>query len=210
MNPAYSYTADDQINPVYCIGCREHIPNAISNAGRGLCPVCLGKINAAAPSQTAPAQTTPPPQVPAHMRPTSGPAPYASPPGPFAGPAYPPPGYLNSVPPSLATPPRQTWYQGIFGIRRPAHSAPGQFGPCPHCHGLYVNEWANFENNGAAVGLRSAGAVITLLGIVTICFGGFFFIPIGLILWIIGACIPTRRIVSTSRGCQSCGYRWQV
>jgi hypothetical protein len=49
MNPNYTYAADDGMNPVYCIGCRQHIPQDLSNQGRGLCPVCVGKVAPAAP-----------------------------------------------------------------------------------------------------------------------------------------------------------------
>lgn len=40
--PQYVYSPDDQVNPVFCTGCRLHIPRAISTAGNGLCPSCLG------------------------------------------------------------------------------------------------------------------------------------------------------------------------
>lgn len=29
------------MQPVYCIGCRTHIPLAISNANKGYCPTCV-------------------------------------------------------------------------------------------------------------------------------------------------------------------------
>jgi hypothetical protein len=38
---SYVFTVDDQINPVYCINCRTHIPRSVSNSGRGLCPSCI-------------------------------------------------------------------------------------------------------------------------------------------------------------------------
>jgi len=52
--PKFVFTNADRMQPVYCIGCRTHIPRAVSNAGRGLCPDCLAKIGSA----SAP---TPPP-----------------------------------------------------------------------------------------------------------------------------------------------------
>jgi hypothetical protein len=41
--PEYSYTDDDRMMPVYCIGCRKHIPKKESDAGLGFCPSCKKK-----------------------------------------------------------------------------------------------------------------------------------------------------------------------
>lgn len=41
MAQNYVFTQDDQMNPVYCIGCRAHIPIALSNRNGGLCDACL-------------------------------------------------------------------------------------------------------------------------------------------------------------------------
>jgi hypothetical protein len=46
INPNYSYTQDDLMQPLFCTGCRQHIPKAISNVGNGLCPVCVANFNA--------------------------------------------------------------------------------------------------------------------------------------------------------------------
>ena len=53
INPKYSYTQDDLMQPVYCTVCRQHIPKAISNAGSGVCPDCVASANAAAASTAA-------------------------------------------------------------------------------------------------------------------------------------------------------------
>ncbi len=34
-------TVDDQMQPVYCVKCRKHIPRAVSSANGGLCGYCL-------------------------------------------------------------------------------------------------------------------------------------------------------------------------
>lgn len=49
--PAYNFTQDDNLNPLYCIQCRTHIPRAVSNAGRGLCPLCIAKNQQASANQ---------------------------------------------------------------------------------------------------------------------------------------------------------------
>jgi hypothetical protein len=64
MNPAYSYTLDDQMNPIFCIGCRQHIPDAVSKAGRGLCPECIAKLNQTQASPQVQAPQPPPLAVP--------------------------------------------------------------------------------------------------------------------------------------------------
>jgi hypothetical protein len=46
INPHYSYTQDDLMQPVYCTVCRQHIPKAISNAGSGVCPDCRAGADA--------------------------------------------------------------------------------------------------------------------------------------------------------------------
>lgn len=45
----YNFSDEDRIYPVYCVGCRTHIPRTVSNTHRGLCPACVAKINAPAP-----------------------------------------------------------------------------------------------------------------------------------------------------------------
>ena len=42
------------MNPIYCIGCRTHIPRTLSNTNRGLCSVCIGKIQAPVPPPVQP------------------------------------------------------------------------------------------------------------------------------------------------------------
>lgn len=176
-NAAYSFTQDDRMNPVFCIGCRQHIPVAVSNAGRGLCPDCLGRLQ-----QAQPAPSVAPPAV--HT--------------PYAHPAVP------------APQPNQPWYAGILTPHQP-QMVPGQFGHCPQCRSPYVAEFANYAQNGSATGLRSGGCLLLLVGVLTICLGvGPFLIVLGFILWIVGACLPSRTQTSTSRGCHSCGFRWQV
>lgn len=51
MSPVYHFTDADRMQPVYCIGCRAHIPDAVSKALRGLCPVCVAKIQSPQSSQ---------------------------------------------------------------------------------------------------------------------------------------------------------------
>jgi len=45
---AYAFTPDDNMFPVYCTGCRAHIPKLISTANNGPCPTCLQNQQAAA------------------------------------------------------------------------------------------------------------------------------------------------------------------
>lgn len=52
--PQFVFTDADLMQPVYCIGCLQHIPQAVSNAGRGLCPDCLAKISGTAATPPAP------------------------------------------------------------------------------------------------------------------------------------------------------------
>jgi hypothetical protein len=74
-----------------------------------------------------------------------------------------------------------------------------------------VAEFANYSQNGSAEGLRSGGCLVLFIGVLTICLGiGPFLIVLGLTLGIVGACLPPRTQTSTSRACQSCGFRWQV
>jgi len=47
--PQLGFTDDDRMNPVFCIGCRTHIPKAVSNSNRGLCPACVVKMQTPAP-----------------------------------------------------------------------------------------------------------------------------------------------------------------
>lgn len=49
---SYTFTDDDMMQPVYCIGCRQHIPKVVSNFGLGLCPTCLNAKQAAQQAQT--------------------------------------------------------------------------------------------------------------------------------------------------------------
>lgn len=44
-----NFTDEDRVSPVYCIGCRTHIPRTASNANRGLCAACIAKIQAPPP-----------------------------------------------------------------------------------------------------------------------------------------------------------------
>lgn len=69
MNPqVYNFTKEDRISPVYCIGCRSQIPREVSNLNRGLCPVCIAKIQAPTPPPViahgllVQGQSPPPPQ----------------------------------------------------------------------------------------------------------------------------------------------------
>lgn len=48
MGAPYVFTQDDQMNPVYCVQCRAHIPIAVSNANRGLCAICSNQTVQAA------------------------------------------------------------------------------------------------------------------------------------------------------------------
>jgi hypothetical protein len=41
MNPTFTFSPDDMMNPVYCRQCRTHIPLAVSAQGNGLCPDCV-------------------------------------------------------------------------------------------------------------------------------------------------------------------------
>lgn len=46
-----SFNVDNQMRPIYCVGCKAHIPRAISSACKGLGPTCIAKLNAStAPS----------------------------------------------------------------------------------------------------------------------------------------------------------------
>lgn len=82
MNPqGYSFTDEDRMNPIYCVGCRSHIPRTVSSANRGLCPVCIAKLQAPTP----PPASAPPvqglqSQAPPQMPPNRG-AGYVPPPG---------------------------------------------------------------------------------------------------------------------------------
>ncbi len=58
MDSRYHYTRDDKMQPVYCVGCRAHIPREISSMNRGLCPDCIAKLNHVTPP---PVQAVPPP-----------------------------------------------------------------------------------------------------------------------------------------------------
>ena len=58
-----TYTADDRMQPVYCLGCRLQLPIAMSNANNGFCDDCLATstaIASAAVRTTPPIITTPP------------------------------------------------------------------------------------------------------------------------------------------------------
>lgn len=43
MNPNWTYSDEDKVNPTYCTQCRIHVPRAISNAD-GWCPDCVQKL----------------------------------------------------------------------------------------------------------------------------------------------------------------------
>ena len=64
---SYHFTPDDRIQPVYCVGCRQHIPRVVSAAGRGLCPGCLAKLQGA----TSPAPALTPAPVPGIYHPST-------------------------------------------------------------------------------------------------------------------------------------------
>lgn len=73
-----TFTDDDQLNPVYCIGCRQQTPRAVSNANRGLCAACVAKL--ATPTPPPPQAAAP--QVAAQgwqINPVSAPRPPAKP-----------------------------------------------------------------------------------------------------------------------------------
>lgn len=42
------FTVDDQMQPVYCVSCRVHIPRALSSANGGLCDPCKADQDARA------------------------------------------------------------------------------------------------------------------------------------------------------------------
>lgn len=64
----YQFTDEDKLIPIYCIGCRQHIPRTVSKSNRGLCPVCVAKIQATPSIAPPPAQPTPPPPNPQYQQ----------------------------------------------------------------------------------------------------------------------------------------------
>jgi hypothetical protein len=64
----YQFTDEDKLIPIYCIGCRQHIPRTVSKSNRGLCPVCVAKIQATHSTAPPPAQPTPPPPNPQYQQ----------------------------------------------------------------------------------------------------------------------------------------------
>ncbi len=40
MNPDFTFSPDDLMNPIYCRNCRVHIPAKVSTSGGGYCPDC--------------------------------------------------------------------------------------------------------------------------------------------------------------------------
>ena len=64
----YQFTDEDKLIPIYCIGCRQHIPRTVSKSNRGLCPVCVAKIQATSSIAPPPAQPTPPPPHPQYQQ----------------------------------------------------------------------------------------------------------------------------------------------
>jgi len=163
MAASYVFTVDDQMNPVYCLGCRAHIPKHISNQGKGHCPTCLA-LQAQAQQAQAQAQ-----QLQAQQAQAAA----------------------------------QAAHQAIY------NHATG-LGRCPQCSSPNIVEAPTRQANGAKNGLSGAGLVLMLIGALTFCLGGGFLFIVGLILLIVGCCLPGDRVVSVSRYCNACGYRWQV
>ena len=58
MNPNWTYSDDDKINPIYCTQCRIHIPRNLSAYANGLCPDCVQKLQAAQQAQPQALQNT--------------------------------------------------------------------------------------------------------------------------------------------------------
>ena len=135
MNQLYNYTAEDMREPVYCIGCRVHLPRQLAEAGRGLCPTCIAKIN-------APVQ---PPTVGLinHVSPPPIPRNIAPPPIQSQARQQPPPPPVGSVSQATTTqsPEANKWwivggislfaYFVIVGVIIPAAMKPGSIPPPP-------------------------------------------------------------------------------
>lgn len=47
------FSPDDQMNPVYCVRCRAHVPRAVSNANGGVCSQCYALATTLAQQQIA-------------------------------------------------------------------------------------------------------------------------------------------------------------
>lgn len=67
-----TFTPDDHMNPVYCIGCRVHTPRAVSNANRGLCTTCIAKLTPAVVQAAPPVQIAAPVVQPQYQQPMLG------------------------------------------------------------------------------------------------------------------------------------------
>lgn len=103
----YQFSKDDKLIPIYCIGCRTHIPRAVSNAQRGMCNICWAKLQA---------PSVPPPVQPQPMQ-------------------QPPPGYQQPFQQPMYALPHQGYYQQQpkKGLPIVGWIALGIFGTCGIC-----------------------------------------------------------------------------
>lgn len=83
-------------------------------------------------------------------------------------------------------------------------------GRCPICGSSQVNEYANTVENDSKRTWGSVSLIFILIGAVTICFGGFVFITLGIIFFIVSLCTPDQKTLSYGRSCGGCGHRWQI
>jgi hypothetical protein len=82
--------------------------------------------------------------------------------------------------------------------------------PCPACRHVAVIEYFGQKKNGTKDGFGITAAVLLLIGFITVCFGGWILIGIGMIFGIIALCMPTYVDGELERFCQQCGHRWKI
>lgn len=81
-------------------------------------------------------------------------------------------------------------------------------GLCPQCSSPNIVQVVDQVPNPAKNALMGAGCLLALVG-VFLCFLGFL-LPVGIVLMIVGACLPANKATGLSRSCRYCGHRWAV
>jgi hypothetical protein len=83
-------------------------------------------------------------------------------------------------------------------------------GFCPRCSSPNLLDEDTSRVNSSRGNTQGVGCILCLLSILLICVGGLWLLPIGLIVLIVGFCLPAKTSGSRVRHCQNCGNQWAV
>jgi hypothetical protein len=81
-------------------------------------------------------------------------------------------------------------------------------GQCPRCKSANLVDEILNQKNSARGNTQGAGCLLVLLSIPFMCFGGVFVTIIGVIVLIVGFCLPSSIPCGAVRHCQNCGNQW--